>query len=64
RVRYFSDGMILGSRLFVDETFRRYRGNFGVKRSTGARKMQSASWNGLFTARRLQLAPVTPPAVC
>ncbi len=64
RVRYFSDGMILGSRVFVDDTFRRYRGNFGVKRETGARKMRSVPWNGLFAARRLQLAPVTPPVVC
>ena len=64
RIRYFSDGMILGSRVFVDETFHRYRGNFGVKRQTGARKMQSVSWNGLFTARRLQRSPVTPPIMC
>ena len=64
RVRYFSDGMILGSRVFVDETFQRNRSNFGVKRQTGARKMRSAAWNRLFTARRLQLAPVIPPVVC
>ena len=64
RVRYFSDGMILGSRVFVDETFQRYRGNFGVKRQTGARKMQSGPWNGLFTARRLQRAAVTAPVAC
>jgi putative transposase len=64
RVRYFSDGMILGSRVFVDETFQRYRRNFGVKRQTGARKMRSGPWNGLFTARRLQRAPVIPSVVC
>ncbi len=64
RVRYFSDGMILGSRIFVDEMFVRHHGNFGVQRQTGARPMRSAQWKGLFTARRLQLAPITPPAVC
>ncbi len=64
RVRYFSDGMILGSRIFVDEMFGRHRGNFGVKRRTGARTMRSAQWKGLVTARRLQLAPITPPGVC
>ena len=64
RVRYFSDGMILGSRVFVDETFHRYRGNFGVKRQTGARKMRAAQWKGLFAARRLQLDPIAPSAVC
>ena len=64
RVRYFSDGMILGSRVFVDETFHRYRSNFGVKRQTGARNMQSVRQNRLFAARRLQHSPVTPPVVC
>ena len=64
RVRYFSDGMILGSRLFVEEMFRRHRANFGVQRRTGARTMRSARWKSLFTARRLQLAPVEPAAVC
>jgi len=64
RVRYFSDGMILGSRVFVDDAFHRYRSNFGVKRQTGTRKMRSAPWNGLFTARRLQRAPVIPPVMC
>ncbi len=64
RVRYFSDGMILGSRIFVDEMFMRHRGNFGVQRRTGARTMDAAQWKGLFTARRLQLATITPPALC
>ena len=64
RVRYFSDGMILGSRVYVDEMFRRHRGNFGVQRRSGARTMRSVPWNGLFAARRLQLAPIEPPAVC
>ncbi len=64
RVRYFSDGMILGSRVFVDDTFRRHRGNFGVKRRTGARSMRSAQWKGLFTARRLQCAPIIMASVC
>ena len=64
RVRYFSDGMILGSRVFVDETFHRYRANFGVKRQTGARNMRSLKPNRLFTARRLQRSPVTLPIVC
>jgi hypothetical protein len=64
RVRYFSDGMILGSRVYVDEMFQRYRDNFGVKRQTGARKMRSTACHQLFTARRLQRNPVTPPVVC
>jgi REP element-mobilizing transposase RayT len=59
RVRYFSDGLILGSRAYVDDTFERYRGRFGSKRRTGARNMREIAWDDLFTARRLQLSPVT-----
>jgi putative transposase len=64
RVRYFSDGMILGSRVFVDEMFLRHRDNFGAERRTGARTMCGARWKGLFAARRLQLAPVEPAGGC
>ncbi len=34
RVRYFTDGVVLGSREYVDEVFRKHRGEFGVKRKT------------------------------
>jgi REP element-mobilizing transposase RayT len=40
RVRYFTDGAVIGSRAFVDEAFARSRGRFGAKRRTGARKMK------------------------
>ena len=59
RVRYFSDGLILGSRSYVDDAFCRYRDRFGVKRRSGARPMREVAWGDLYTARRLQLAPVT-----
>ena len=59
RVRYFSDGLILGSRTYVDDAFHRYRDRFGRKRKSGARSMKEVAWDDLFTARRLQLAPVT-----
>ena len=59
RVRYFSDGLILGSRTYVDDTFSRYRDRFGQKRKSGARPMKEIACGDLFTARRLQLAPVT-----
>jgi hypothetical protein len=58
RVRYFSDGVVLGSRTFVDEVFARNRQNFGVKRSSGAKRMQGAAWKDLHSIRRLQLSPV------
>jgi putative transposase len=59
RVRYFSDGLILGSRTYVDDAFLRYRDRFGVKRKSGARSIREIAWGDLCTARRLQLTPVT-----
>jgi putative transposase len=62
RVRYFSDGLILGSRHFVDEAFARHRDHFGPKRTTGARAMGYGEWDGLCTARRLRLGVIQIPS--
>ena len=59
RVRYFSDGLALGGREFVESVFARYRGRFGAKRETGAREMRYGDWMGLCTLRDLRLAPVS-----
>ncbi|NCC53838.1 MAG: chemotaxis protein CheW, partial [Spartobacteria bacterium] len=40
RVRYFSDGVVLGSKEFVDEVFREHRAHFSAKRKDGGRKMK------------------------
>jgi len=61
RVRYFSDGLVLGSRAYVDEVFKRHRDHFGAKRKTGARPMSGAQWSGLCTARRLRLEVIATP---
>ena len=50
RVRYFSDGMAIGSRGCVNEGFRLHRGNFDPKRQEGARPMRFAAWVGLCVA--------------
>jgi hypothetical protein len=42
RLRYFTDGAVIGSRGFVDEVFVRSRERFGPKRKTGARKLRGA----------------------
>ena len=42
RVRYFSDGAVLGSRTFVDGFFQRNRSRFGVNRKSGARRLRMA----------------------
>jgi putative transposase len=42
RVRYFTDGAVIGSRTFVNEVFEHSRQRFGSKRKDGARKMRGA----------------------
>ena len=55
RVRYFADGLVLGSKVYVDEAFARHRCHFSAKRQDGARSMQGAQWGDLFAARALRL---------
>jgi hypothetical protein len=40
RLRYFSDGVVIGSRSFVNEFFQSTRDRFGPKRKDGARKLR------------------------
>lgn len=54
RVRYFSDGLVLGSREFVERAFEAKRGWFGEKRQTGARSLPLKE-GGLFSLRDLKL---------
>jgi putative transposase len=61
RVRYFTDGAVLGSRTFVGDVFDRHRHRFSPKRRTGPRGMLGGQWGGLCTARRLRLEVITPP---
>jgi putative transposase len=42
RVRYFTDGVVIGSRMFVNEAFAANRERFGAKRKDGARRMRGA----------------------
>ena len=59
RVRYFSDGAVLGSRAFVEGVFQAHRAYFGAKRTSGARPMKGSDWGGLCTARALRLSPLS-----
>jgi REP element-mobilizing transposase RayT len=59
KVRYFSDGAVIGSRAFVDGLFEQCRNRFGPKRKSGARKMRGragAAANLLWSARDLQVS--------
>lgn len=40
RVRYFTDGAVLGTARFVDSVFQAHRERFSEKRSTGARRLR------------------------
>ena len=63
RVRYFTDGMVIGGKAFVDRVFNDNRQFFGPKRRDGARKMRFGEWGDLRTARALRLSPVTVPGM-
>ena len=56
RIRYFSDGVALGSRMFVEDVFEKNRSLFGARRKNGARKMDGGGWGDLFSLRTLSNA--------
>ena len=58
RVRYFSDGVVLGSRDFVDNFFESKRPYFGSNRKTGARRLKGGDWGGLYSIRDLALSVI------
>ena len=59
RVRYFSDGVVLGSRNYVNGVFEEFRGRFGERRRTGARPLRGVAALGhLMTLRDLRVDAV------
>ena len=58
RVRYFTDGLVLGSKEFVEGIFESQRERFGERRKSGARKMKGADWGGLCVVRDLRRKPI------
>ena len=59
RVRYFTDGVVLGGKEFVEDVFKQYRNEFGYKRKRGAKKPRYGEWGELYTMRDLRVDPVT-----
>ena len=55
RWRYFADGMILGSKAFLDKQFAGNRDLFGRKRKRLGRRLPGNAWNGLHVARDLKI---------
>ena len=65
RVRYFSDGVAIGSAGFVDRVFQRHRERLVApdsRRNTGARKMRGAKWGNLTSLRDLRINVIGLPA--
>jgi hypothetical protein len=59
RVRYFTDGVVLGSRNYVNGAFAEYRDRFGPRRKTGARRLRGLPALGeLATMRDLRVNAV------
>lgn len=54
RIRYFEDGLALGSEAYVNGIFRQFRSHFGPKRQTGARKLGRLPFVELRTLRDLK----------
>jgi hypothetical protein len=58
RVRYFSDGAVIGGKAFVEEMFAAFRDRFGPKRKDGARPMRglqgTSKEDRLFNFRQLR----------
>lgn len=54
RIRYFGDGLVLGSEAYVNEIFQEFRNLFSPKRRTGARKLRRLPFVELRTLRDLK----------
>jgi hypothetical protein len=57
RVRYFSDGAILGSKAFVEGIFESQREQFSPKRKRGAKRIQEMT-SPMYSLRQLRQTPV------
>ena len=59
RVRWFSDGVAIGSKGFVEGVFKGCRSYFGAKRKDGARKIREDSAGSLHALRELRVNSVS-----
>ena len=57
RVRYFTAGVAIGSKGYVNEIFTANRGRFGVNRKDGARRLRGIE--SLYSMRDLRINPIT-----
>ena len=59
-IRFFSDGLALGDKNFVNQVFTKHRDHFGSKRKDGARSIPYCQdWRGkVYAARDLRKRPI------
>lgn len=61
-IRYFNDGVALGSSLFIEEVFQNYRSLFSERRTCGARKIKSCPEEQLlYSLRNLRVDAISAP---
>ena len=58
RLRYLTDGLVLGGRSYVEQVFQRNRAAFGYRRRNGAQPLEYGDWGGLCTMRNLKRPPI------
>mgnify|MGYP000915416627 CR=1 FL=1 len=61
RVRHFSEGLVVGTREWLEQVFASQRHYFSEKRKSGARKMRWGEWGELRAMRDLQVKEKEPP---
>ncbi len=62
RVRYFSDGLIIGSKVFVEQMFHEYSGKFSQLRlKRGVKQMKGGHWGDLCAAGELRSKVIDAP---
>ncbi|WP_395744018.1 transposase [Prosthecobacter sp.] len=57
RVRYFTEGLVLGSKAFVEDIFITHRDHFGPRRKHGAKRIPQSS-SPFYSLRQLRVRPV------
>jgi len=59
RVRYFTDGAVIGRKTFVNWVFALNRKRFGAKRKSGARRWRGIESESLYALRELRIEPIS-----
>jgi len=59
RIRHMTDGVVLGSKGFVDGVWLAHRERFGAKRRSGARPIRGVPLGGLSALRDLRVAAIS-----